>query len=277
MFQHQVYCNANLTVTADLLYVGGNLFITGNQVIVGSSVYDTDITPLTTGRLVGNATNQFDGNFRNMTIYNSLIPSANNKAFGNTISRWDTYSVNVNASGTLTVLGATSVSTIVATGATQVQNTLATGNTTVTGFVNVSSSANVGGTLSVVGTSALTGNVVVTANVTSNGFILPNSGIYSNVKTVTTLGNSTVDAFPKALSNSTKLIVSVDRLGTSIHMVEVLLIHDGTNVLTTTYGEIFNNSLGTFDAAINNANVEIYFSPTTANTYTVRTIRQNLT
>lgn len=280
VFQHQVLVNANLTVTSDLLYVGGNLYVTGNQIIAGQTIYDTDILPATaSGRAIGNTTNVFDIYARTISVSGNITPTSTGLMLGNTGRRWDTYSSNVSASGNVTISGTITsgnssiAGSLTVTGPTSIQNTAALGNTTITGFVNASSSANVGGSLTVAGTSALTGNVVVGANVTSKGLILDNAAIYSNTAAVTT-GATRIDSFPKTMGQFAKAVITVNQTNTLLHMIEILIVHDNTNVIVTKYGELYNTKLGTFDADINGANVDITFTPSSANTYTVKTLRQ---
>ena len=280
IFQERVQVNANLTVNSDLLYIGGNLYVQGDQIISGTTLYDADIIPLsTTGRLLGNNTNRFDVFSRNVNVSGNLQPNTSGLLLGNTTARWDTYSTSVNASGSLTVAGAGSIGT-----------TLAAGNTTVTGFINVSTSANIGTTLTVGGNSSITGNLTVSglttltgnvtmgANATAKALILDNAAIFSNTATVANTTQNIVDSFPKADADFAKYVISIKpSSGTQRHITEMLLVHDGTNVLITEYGKLFNTSLGSVDASINNANVEIYFTSAAANasvTQTVKVIRQ---
>lgn len=279
IFEQQVQVNANLTVNASLLYVGGNLYVQGDQIISGVTYYDTDLIPLaTTGRLLGNTTNRFDLNSRNITVSNQVLPNTSGLALGNTTLRWDTYSTNVSVSGVISVTGNTTLTNVAA------------GNTNITGFINVSSAANVGGALSVggnaaitgnlsvSGVSSLTGNVAIGANVAAKALILDNAAIYSNTATVSNTTQNIVDSFPKADADFAKYIITIKpSSGQQRHATEILLTHDGTTVLVTEYAKLFNTSLGSFDAAINNANVELYFTSAAANasvTQTVKVIRQ---
>lgn len=279
IFEQQVQVNANLTVNADLLYVGGNLYVQGDQIISGTTLYDTDIIPAsTTGRLLGNTTNRFDVNARNINVSGNLHPSATGKLLGNTTARWDTYSSNVDVSGVIAVTGNSTFTNVAA------------GNTNITGFINVSTTANVGGALSVGGNTAITGNLAVTglttltgnvtmsANATAKALILDSAAIFSNSTVVNSGTQTIVDSFPKADADFAKVILTVKpSSGTQRHAAEILIAHDGTNVLLTEYAKLFNTSLGSFDASINNANVEIYFTSAAANstvTQTVKVIRQ---
>lgn len=279
IFQQEVQVNANLTVNASLLYVGGNLYVQGDQIISGTTLYDTDIIPAaTTGRLLGNSTNRFDVYARNISVSGNLHPSTSGLLLGNTTARWDTYSTNVSVSGVISVTGNSTFTNV------------ASGNTNITGFINVSTTANVGGALSVGGNAAitgnlsvaglttLTGNVTMSANATAKALILDSAALFSNTTTVSNTTQNIVDSFPKADADFAKLVVTVKpSTGSQRHAVEILLAHDGTNVLLTEYAEVYNTSLGAFDASINNANVEVYFTSAAANatvTQTVKVIRQ---
>ena len=63
--------------------------------------------------------------------------------------------------------------------------------------------------------------------------------------------------------------------GTDYHMIELNVIHDGTNVYMAQYGEVFSNSsLGYFDASIATGTLTLQFSPSTATATTVKLIRE---
>lgn len=277
VFTHKVDVTANLSVSGDLLFVGGNLYVAGDQIISGTTTYDTDIIPLNaTGVKLGNTTNRFDAYFRNIIVDGFANPSTNNVSLGNTTARWDGNFASINAANTVTINGNTTFNANVTVSGVINTSTANLGNTTITGTVNITSMTSISGNLTVANTSLFTNTVNVSSNVSSYGLVLNNASIFSNNKTVTLAGNTTIDSFPKTSSSSAKLLVSINKANTTLHITEMLLIHDGTNVLITRYGELYNTNLGDIDAAINNANVEIYFSPFSTNTYTVSILRQNL-
>ena len=54
---------------------------------------------------------------------------------------------------------------------------------------------------------------------------------------------------------------------TSYHVVEIVLIHDGTTVIISEYGRVMTgSSLSTFDADINGGNLRLKVTPTNAAT-----------
>lgn len=277
IFEHTVSIGANLYVTADLLYVGANLYVTGNIVYTNTQI-GSDLTPTTpVGQSLGNTNSRFDGYFRDINVSGNLHPTANGLLLGNTGRRWDAYTTNINATGTLTLTGNANLSnSITVAGFANVNNTLAAGNTTVTGFINVSTTANVGGNLTVGGVTNITGNVTSSGNVAARGVVMNNAIIVSNTATVTNTSVNVIDSFPKSLGYFGKLLVTVNAANASLHAIEITFLHDNTNVLVNKYGEVFNTNLGTFDAQINNANLDITFTATTANTYTVKTLRQTI-
>jgi len=258
IFDHQVKVNANLTVQ-DLLLVSGNFTVQGTTTYIGGTLYDVDLVPTSNGvRSVGTAGNTFLGNFYDLTIYNSLVPSANNKALGSTTKRWDTYSNNISSTGTLQVqLGGQFSNTLAVTGAATFSNTVA-----VTGAVTFSNS------------------VTLTSNITSNGLVLPNGGIFTNTASINSTTATIVDAFPKTLGSAAKVVLAIANSSSGQQAIEILLVHDGSSVVQTQYADVYNTKLGSFDTAINNANVEIKFTSlaanATTNVQTVKIIRQQM-
>lgn len=274
-FEQEVSVGANLYVTADLLYVGANLYVGGNIIYTNTQI-GSDLTPLNTeGTNLGNTSNRFDGYFRNINVSGNIHPSANGLLLGNNSARWYAYTTNISATGTLTLTGAATLSnTITVAGYANVNNKLAAGNTTITGYVNATSSGQFGGNLDVGGAATIGGNVTSSGTVTGTSVVLDNALITSNTKSVTNTSVNIVDSFPKSTGYFGKLLVTVNLANTSFHNVEITFLHDNTNVLVNKYGEVFNASLGTFDARITGANVEVTFQASAANTYTVKTLRQ---
>lgn len=262
IFDHQVKVNANLTVQ-DLLLVSGNFTVQGTTTYIGGTLYDVDLVPTSNGiRSVGKAGNTFLGHFADVTIYNSIVPSANNKALGSTTQRWDTYSNNISSTGTLQVqLGGQFANTLTATGNVQFSNTL-----TVAGNVTVGNATNFS-------------NVSVYGNVASKGVVMPYGAIFTNTASINSTTATLVDAFPKTLGNAAKVVLFVANTTSGQEAIEILMVHDGTSVTQTQYADVYNTKLGTFDTVINNANVEIKFTSLAANStviQTVKTIRQQL-
>ena len=140
-------------------------------------------------------------------LQSNIIPTNNTYSIGNSTSRWilnamtgnfvgavtvtntvasgnTTITGFANVSSTLNVTGATTVN-----GATTINNTLATGNTSVTGFANISSTLNVVGAATVNGAATIN-NTLATGNTSVTGFI--NVSSTANVGGATTLRSTLV-------------------------------------------------------------------------------------
>lgn len=83
----------------------------------------------------------------------------------------------------------------------------------------------------------------------------------------------TVDSFATTTYRSAKYEVQITA-GSSYHVIELRVVHNGTTVWLSQYGEIFTgSSLGTFDASITSGTLNLQFTPASATVTTVRTIR----
>ena len=90
------------------------------------------------------------------------------------------------------------------------------------------------------------------------------TNVTSNTFTTSSTSQVSVDSFSAATYRSAKYQVQMTS-GTSYHTIELLLIHDGTTVYLTQYGEIFSgSSLGSFDASISAGVLNLLFTATNA-------------
>jgi hypothetical protein len=97
-----------------------------------------------------------------------------------------------------------------------------------------------------------------------NTIALPNS--YQETGSITTASTSqtTLDSFLTTTYRSAKYLVQMTS-GSAYHMIELSLIHDGTTVYLSQYGEVKSGaSLGTFDASISTGTLSLLFTPTNA-------------
>lgn len=258
------------------VYVNGTTFFIGNDLIIGGNlVYSNtsiagDLIPTVGEANLGNNTNRFYLWATTVEASSKIVPSTTGLPLGNNTHRWLAYTANVSANGILTVSGNVAVNT------TAFVVDATTLRASVNGAVG-SAALTVTGTTALVGNTTITGNAVVTGVATVGSLAMANGGLFTNTTVVTTGVATIVDAWPLATGHAAKVTMFVDgsALPTPvIHSLDMLIIHDGTNVLMTKYGEVFNTSLGTFDASITGANVNISFTATSANTYYVKTIRQ---
>ena len=104
--------------------------------------------------------------------------------------------------------------------------------------------------------SALSANTTVTINT--------NSVLESTTVTTASVAQVTLDTFATATYRSAKYLVQMTS-GSAYHMIELSLIHDGTTVYLSQYGEVKTGaSLGTFDASISTGTLSVLFTPTNA-------------
>ena len=84
--------------------------------------------------------------------------------------------------------------------------------------------------------------------------------------TTSSTSQTTLTSFATASYRSAKYLVQMTS-GSSYHMIELSLIHDGTTVYLSQYGEVkTGSSLGTFDASITGGTLSVLSTPTNAST-----------
>lgn len=166
---------------------------------------------------------------------------------------------------------------------------------------SVSTTINLAGTT---GTGSVSGGGTLTF-ASNNGFVVSSTGgstLYLNsaqdlqttaspsfvaatlntsayvTSTVYTTGNTsqnTVDQFATSTYRSAKYLAQMTS-GSSYHMIELNVLHDGTNPYIAEYGEIITgSSLGLFDVTITTGNLYLLFTPTNAVT-TVKLMRTTI-
>jgi hypothetical protein len=107
-------------------------------------------------------------------------------------------------------------------------------------------------------------NIALTAynkatNISSSTLGVLNGDITSSTFTTNSITQTIVDSFPISTYRSAKYQVQMTS-GTKYHIIELHLVHNGTSVFMSQYGEIFTaTSLGIFDANIANGNVNLLF------------------
>ena len=121
-----------------------------------------------------------------------------------------------------------------------------------------------------------TGAVTVPSLKSNTSVTVNTSAFYtSTVYTTSSVSQVTVDSFSASTYRSAKYLAQMTS-STSYHMIELNVLHDGTNPLLAQYGEIFTgSSLGTFDVSITGGNLNLLFTPTNSAT-TVKLVRTNI-
>jgi len=266
---------SNVYVNGSTFFVGVDLIIGGNLVYANTSLAG-DLIPSLPGAALGNSTNRFAVWAASIDANTQIIPSTSGLPLGNNTNRWLTYTANLDSNGSLTVSGNVTVNTTAFL--VDATNKRVGINTAPGAFaLTVAGVSSLTGNVSITGNATITGAATITGVSTVGSLALANGGLTTNTTAVSTGAATTVDSWPKATGHAAKMTVFVDgsALPTPvIHSLDMLIIHDGTNVLMTKYGEIYNTSLGSFDASITGANVNVTFTATSANTYYVKSIRQ---
>jgi hypothetical protein len=181
--------------------------------------------------------------------------------------------ITVDSYGRLTSASNTSVSTTINLSGT-------TGSGSVSGGGTLTFASNNGIVVSATGGSTLyinsPQNLQTTASPSFVAATLNTAGyMTSTVYTTSSTSQVTVDLFPTTTYRSAKYQVQMTS-STSYHVIELNVLHDGTNPLLAQYGEIFTgSSLGTFDVSITAGNLNLLFTPTNSAT-TVKLIRTNI-
>jgi DNA-binding beta-propeller fold protein YncE len=276
----------------------------GVAYIVGSSAdtvfqYDTETDGI---ELTGQS-----GLFINGSLYTNknLVVTSNSRIDGELrVSGATTLSTTsvggtLTATSTITLSGTTTSTTVLGTAATTGTTTI--GSTTQTGSITlgqstVSQTTNIqagstanGSTKTLnIGTGGLSGSITninigsavsgATTTVLADGnwnfrnpiTINTHAVLESTTITTASISQTTLDTFATATYRSAKYLVQMTS-GSAYHMIELSLIHDGTTVHLSQYGEVkTGSSLGSFDASISSGTLSVLFTPTNAIT-TVKT------
>ena len=106
-------------------------------------------------------------------------------------------------------------------------------------------------------------DVIVTAKIVNS----KTSKAGSLTTTATTEAN--LDTFAHADFRAARYVVAMSE-GSNFHSTEVVLVHDGSAVTMTQYGTLMNQSVATFDADINGADLRLRITPASANSTVIK-------
>jgi hypothetical protein len=262
IFDTQTLFNDIVTVNASAIFITGNLSVTGNLTYSNTSITG-DLAPTVSGSALGNTTNRFILYATDINATGQIIPTVTNGELGSLTNRWFVYSSNTDVQNMLTANNL-----IVGT------NLLFANNTTKRVGINTAPSGTAA--LQVSGDVSVTGNIsatAITGTINASGNILGANGFtfVSNSATVTSTGVAqVVDQFASATCKYAKYNVRIANTTNGIHGADILLVHEGTNVIMTV-SEEFAYELGTFDAVLSGGNVQLTYTGTAGET--VRLLR----
>lgn len=238
-FTKNVVMSGDLTISGNLNATLGQP--TGNYIPISNATLS-----------LGNSTLTWLGHFDSPVIYTKITPSANGVLLGNTTNRFAAAFTTANTTGNV-AFGADTLSVDTTNKRLSINAAATTDALHVSGKINATS-------LGISTTASITGNV------TASGVIIGNTVMFSNTASVSNTTMNVVDSFPKTSSPMAKYVIFAKDTTTLIHTLEIMLAHEGTNVILTKYAEIYNTSLGTFDVNINGANVQLEYTSSNAGT-----------
>ena len=252
----------NLNITSTITAV--NAVITGTTTvnsIAGSNATFTNLTVTGVTSIGGislsNATSD------NLTVTNTLV-------VGNLIT-----ATNAVFTGTVTLNGQTTVNnTTTVNGKLIVTDTLDStaknnGSIVTYGGIGVGKSIVAGGAITAGTTLSVPGNVVPA--IYSNNVLL--SSYTSN--TITGTGTVNLDTYSTDYRTARYTIQVVD--GVDVHITELTVFHDGTNVYLDEYGTSTNHGeLGVFSATLISTAITLTFKPTNATAMTIKVVRLSI-
>lgn len=257
-FEHRVTINDVLTVNSDAVFITGNLTVSGNLVYSNTTVAG-DMQPAVNGLALGNTTNRFAVWATDIDVSGVVKPQTTNGAMGEAAKRWLIYSTNTDVQHTLTSNNLIVSSNLVFANSS-------TKRVGVNAIPSGTAALQVGGDVSITGNISTTAVSTGTITATSNTFAISGAQLVSNSATIAATGVAQViDAFPTTSCKFAKYMVRIANTTTGIHGADVLLIHEGTNVILT-ISEVFASELGTFDAQISGSDVQLTYTGTLGET-----------
>ena len=277
--------NTENTTSGDLQVLGG-VGIGGKIYVGNSGTFAGDILPASNGTVnLGSPTRRFG------TLY---VTSSTLDVGGLVIASDGTYitlpagKITTSTASASTITGAfVVVGGVGIGGATNIGGVVKVLDTTnatstTTGALQVSGGASISNNLYVAGNNYVSGasSLGTTATgVVVRGFVSNNSEYATYTSNpITTTVQTVLDTFSTSSFRTCKYVIQmVD--GTSTHIQELLMFHNGSQVFKTEYGLVVNNSeLGTFDAEVTTGTVRLLFTanPTPSN-LVVKLIRLAIT
>ena len=268
--------NANVggTLTATNLTVTGTTNL-GNTTLGNVRATDTTVTNLTvTGNFIYTGTTTLGNlgvtNFTatNITATNLTVSGTSNLGTATVTTLLDngdaTIGQNLSVSGVSTFTGAVTVLNTTDSSSTD------TGSIVTAGGIGVAKSVTVGGAITV---GATTASTVVPA-------LYSNNVVLASYTSPTITGTSPVnlDSYSSTTYRTARYVVQVVD-GSNIHITEITVFHNGSNVYLNEYGISYNNGpRGTFDATLASSTITLTFTPNpSASAMKIKVVRMGIT
>lgn len=290
--------NGSLVVTGGV-GIGKNTYIAGDLKVIGT-IYSTSLVT-TVNTSVNTATNLSAG------AAGSLVYQ---------ISSGNTGYIPIGVSGsilqsdglvpywsTATTFGSVTATALSVTGNASVGGTLSASSSTVSGNSSVGGSSTVNGTLFVssitqsistttgalqvaggvgIGGNTVVGGALTVGSVTAGTSVtaLSSNNLLMASYTSNTITGSTqvnLDQWSSSIFRTARYTIQITD-GSSIHISEMLIFHNGVDVYINEYGISTNDGiLGAFDASLNSNLVTLRFTPISATAMVIKIVRTTIT
>jgi hypothetical protein len=251
----QVTSTATLSTTSNMaVTIAGGVSIDKNLVVLGNST------------LAGVSANS-------LTVDNLTVNT--NTTIGNNLSVGNLFTAT-----TATIVGQATVNNIAVATTATFGGRVSISDTTQAASVNYASFITAGG-IGVAKDAVIGGAANIGA--ISTGTVVP--AVYTNnmllasytSPTITGVSPQNLDTYSSTTYRSAKYFVQIVD-GSNVHITEINLFHDGTNVFKTEYGIATNNGeLGSFDATLSTGVITLNFSPANAILMTIKVVRLGIT
>jgi carbonic anhydrase/acetyltransferase-like protein (isoleucine patch superfamily) len=251
----QVTSTSTLSTTSNMavviaggVSVGKDLLVFGNSTLAGVTA-----DSLTVNNLTVNTNTTIGNNLSVGNVFTSTTANITGQLTAN----------NIAVSTTATFGGRVSISDSTNAASTNFASFITAGGIGVAKDAIIGGAANIG---------AISTGTVVPAVYTNNMLLAS----YTS-PTITGVAPVNLDTYSSTTYRSAKYFVQIVD-GTSVHITEINLFHDGTNVFKTEYGIATNHGeLGTFDATLSTGVITLNFSPANAVLMTIKVVRLGIT
>ena len=263
------YLTNNGGATLSAATITGALLVSGTETVTGYAQFNGGAnvsTTLTATNLVVTGSATLPGNISLSALTITNLTVTNNETIGNNllVSNLFTATMAATFGSTVSVAGIESITNTIDSNATN------NGALVVSGGVGIAKNLVVGTAITVA--SATTQTVV-------NSFY-SNNTLLSNYTSgyIQTNALISLDSYSALTYRTAKYVVQVVD-GAKIHVEEILVFHDGTNVYMTEYAiSTSQGELGTFDATLASNNITLNFTPNyTPTQMTIKMTRQTIT
>jgi hypothetical protein len=292
-----IWVGQRLNVGSDAV-VTGDVTVNGGDLLTNQATFNLLNTTATTINFGGAGTNITIGATTGATTVRNNTTITSITAAGTTATGALQVRGGVGIGGGLVVGGTTTSTTLTVTGRstlgevtagvttataltvsgiarfTDATNAVATndGAVRVTGGVGVVKDVFVGGVITAGATQAATPGSTVSGLFYNNTLL---ASYTSNA--IATVATQNLDSFSGAVYRSAKYWAQVT-MGSSIHISEISVMHDGTKAYLSEYGILTNNGqLGTFDATYSGGNVTLIWTAASATSHVIRLSRLTVT